>query len=181
MDIRTTEGEDGFALIELLVCLAILALVGAATIGAVAAVARNAVPNVTRDAALMVAENTLVRARAAAAYVPQSNGAAPVDPAAANLINAQPQQFTAGAQLRASDICGSHLQSRMLRFPVATSYAASVFTVRVTYPRNPCAAASDGTIASGDEASVTLSGTLAPPVYVPGHVITRTVGVPARM
>jgi prepilin-type N-terminal cleavage/methylation domain-containing protein len=181
VDIRTTEGEAGFTLIELVVCLAILAVVGAATIGAVAAVARNAVPNVTRDVALMVAENTLVRARAAAAYVPQATGAAPVDPATANLISAQPQQFTAGAQLRASDLCGSHQQSRTLRLAVATSYAANVFTVRVTYPRNPCAAAPGGAVGAADEASVTLSATLAPPLYVPGHVITRTVGVPARM
>jgi prepilin-type N-terminal cleavage/methylation domain-containing protein len=180
VDIRTTDGEAGFTLIELVVCLAIFAVAGAATIGAVAAVARNAVPNVTRDAALMVAENTLVRARAAAAYVPLASGVAPVDPVAANLITAQTQQFTAGARLRANDLCGSHQQSRTLRLPVTTSYASNIFTVRVTYPRNPCTASS-GVVSSADQAVLTLSTTLAPPLYVPGHVITRNVGVPARM
>lgn len=176
-----TEREAGFTLIELVVSLAIVAVVSAATIGAVAAVARNAVPNVARDAALMVAENTLVRARSAAAYVPQSTGAAPADPAAASLINAQPQQFIAGAQLRANNLCGGSQLVRTLRLPVATSYAANVFTVRVMYPRNPCSVGSNGAISSGDEAVLTLSTTLAPPVYVPGHVIPRAVGVPARM
>jgi hypothetical protein len=45
--------------------------------------------------------------------------------------------------------------------------------VTVRYPRDPCSATAD--------ASLTESETLAPPVYLPGHVIDRAIAVPARM
>jgi hypothetical protein len=167
-------------LIELVLCVAILALVGAATLGALAAVARNATPNVTRDAALMVAENALVRARAASAYVPIATGAAATDPAAAHLINAGSQQYVAGAQLRANDLCGSAGQVRTLQLAVTTRFAGNVFSVMVRYPRDPCATGTAGSSATYD-ASLTQSETLAPPLYLPGHVISRPVAVPARM
>lgn len=170
------ERQRGFALTELLVCVGLLALVGAATIGGVAAVAHGAMPNGTRDAAMMVAENALTRARAAAAYVPRGNGVAASDPGAAGLIAQRPSTFTAGAELRSSDVCGAKAPTMTLQLPVQTSYANGVFTVTVTYPRDPC-----GTIAASETRTVTLRETLPPPVYVPGHVIDRSVGVPARM
>jgi len=170
--IRTTEPEAGFTLIELVLCVAIIALAGAATLGALAAVARNATPGVTRDVALMVAENALARARAAAAYVPLGTGTAASDPAAAGLLNAGTQHYLGGAQVRGNDLCGADAV-RTLQLPVTTSYAANVFTVTVRYPRNPCTTTADATL--------TESETLAPPLYLPGHVVSRAVAVPARM
>jgi prepilin-type N-terminal cleavage/methylation domain-containing protein len=169
---RTIEPEAGFTLIELVICIAILALVGAATVGALAAVARNAMPNVTRDAALMVAENALVRARAAAVYVPLGTGVASSDPAAAHLLNVGALQYVAGASLQANERCGTG-GTHTLQFPVTTSYGSNVFTVTVRYPRNPCSTTNDETL--------TESETLAPPVYLPEHVVGRAVAVPARM
>lgn len=181
MAIRSIDGERGFALAELVVCLALLVIVGAATIGAVATVARGAMPNVTRDVAAMVAENALARARAAAAYVPQGTGAAPADAAGAGLLVNGTAAFTAGAELRAPSLCGAGHASRLLRLPVQTSYAGGVFTVAVTYPRDACRVGADGTIPSDVAMTLTVHESLSPPVYVPGHVIPRTVGVPARM
>lgn len=180
---RTTDGERGFTLIELVVCIALFALVSAATVGGVAVVLRNASPNGTRDVALMVLENTLARARVAAAYVPigTAMNTAPFDPAAANLLSVQPQAFTAGAQLRANGLCNSGGASLQLLLPVRTTYANSVLTVTVTYPRDPCRVAADGTIPSDDALTITQSETLSPPLYIPGHVLVRPVAVPARM
>ena len=71
----------------------------------------------------------------------------------------------------------------MLRLPVHTTYDAANqrFTVVVTYPRDPCAAASGGTIEPGNAATVTLGETLPPSVYPPGQTIHRDVPPPARM
>jgi prepilin-type N-terminal cleavage/methylation domain-containing protein len=168
----TIEREAGFTLIELVLCMAILALVGAATVGAFAAIARNAMPAVTRDAALMVAQNALVRARAAAAYAPVTMPGTPSDPVTANLLNAGTQQYIAGAQLLANDLCGTGTP-RTLQLPVTTNYAANVFTVTVRYPRNPCSSTNDATLSESE--------TLPPPLSLPEHGVARTVAVPARM
>ena len=180
---RTTDPECGFTLVELVVCVALFAIVSAATVGGVAVVLRNAMPNGTRDVAMMVLENTLARARAAAAYVPigTSSNTAPFDPAAANLVSSQPQAFTAGAELRSNNVCNGGTTSLRLLLPVQTTYANSVLTVTVTYPRDPCRVAADGTIPSDDALTITQSETLSPPLYIPGHVLVRPIGVPAKM
>ena len=179
----TRTAERGFTLLEVLVCVAILAIVSAATFGAFAAVARNATPGTARDVALMAGENALVRARAAVAYA-----ASPSQDASTMLAGRtwtlQPgaTEYVAGAQLRAGALCGS-AEPRTLRLPVAATYDAANerFTVVVTYPRDPCRVASDGTIPPGNAATVTLAETLPPSVYPPGQTIHRDVAPPARM
>jgi type II secretion system protein I len=175
--------ERGFTLLELALCVAILALAGAAAVGAFAAVARNASAGASRDVALMVAENALARARAAVAYASsasQDGTALLADRSWA--LTPGSASFVAGAQLRASAQCGSN-GPQILRLPVTTTYDAANqrFTAVVTYPRDPCADASGGTIASGDTATVTLSETLPPSAYPPGQMIHRDVPPPARM
>lgn len=165
--------ERGFALAELVVCVGLLAIASAATLGAVAAVARRAQPSAVRDAAAMVAENALARARAAAAYVPIGSGVAASDAAAAGLIAAGTSSFVAGAELRAPAACGA-ASPPVLRLPVTTAYQGGVFHVTVAYPRDPCDP-------NGATLALTLRATLAPPLYAPGHVVPRPVGVPARM
>lgn len=175
--------ERGFTLLELLICMAILALVSASTLGAFAAVARNAATGSARELALMVGENALVRARAAIAYAssPAQDGAALIGDRSWGLVPG-PSSYVAGAQLRAAAPCGAQA-ALLLKLPVATAYDAPSerFTVVVTYPRDPCRAASEGAIAPDNAATVTLAETLPPSVYPPGQVLRRTVAPPARM
>ena len=179
----TRTAERGFTLLEVLVCVAILALASAATFGAFAAVARNATPGTGRDVALMAGENALARARAAVAYA-----SSPAQDASALLagrswaLRPGETDYVVGAQLRAGALCGD-AAPRTLRLPVAATYDAANerFTVVVTYPRDPCRVASDGAIPPGDAATVTLAETLPPSVYPPGQSIHRDVAPPARM
>jgi prepilin-type N-terminal cleavage/methylation domain-containing protein len=175
--------ERGFTLLELTVCVGILALASAAALGAFAALARNAAPGATRDAALMVGENVLTRARAAVAYASsavQDGPALQADRSWALVPGSS--SFVAGAQLRASAPCGANA-ARALQLPVTTTYDAvnERFSVVVTYPRDPCRVAPDGTIPGDDAATVTLVETLPPSAYPPGQTIHRDIAVPARM
>jgi prepilin-type N-terminal cleavage/methylation domain-containing protein len=179
----TRTGERGFALLEVLVCVGLLAIASAATMGALAALARNAGPAAARDAALMIAENTVARARAAIAYAssPSQDGPALLADRSWGLHPGE-SDFVAGAQLQAAALCGSGAPLTV-KLPVAATYDASNerFTVVVTYPRDPCRVAGDGSMAIGDTATVTLTQTLAPSVYPPGQVVHRDVQPPARM
>ncbi len=170
-------GERGFTLLELTICVGILAAVSAATAGAFAALAHSTAPPAARDAALDVAENALARARAAAAYAPS---AASADRTWALVPGTT--QSVAGGQLVGAAPCGSPAP-RALALPTSTTFDPSQqrFTVVVTYPRDACAVAPDGSIAPANAASVTLSGTLPPPVYAPGTTVYRDVATPARM
>ncbi len=178
----TRTAERGFTLLEVLLCVAMLAVASAAMVGAFAAVARNATPGTTRDVALMVGENTLARARAAVAYASSpSQDASTLLAARTWALHPGETDFVAGAQLRAGASCGA--QARTLRLPVAATYdaASERFTVVVTYPRDPCRVASDGTIPPDTAATVTLAETLPPSAYQPGQTIHRDVAPPARM
>jgi prepilin-type N-terminal cleavage/methylation domain-containing protein len=175
--------ERGFTLLELAVCVAVIAMASAAALGAFAAVARNATPGAARDAALMVAENALARARAAAAYAPSSAPDASAMLADRSWALAPGEtRYVAGAQLRANALCGASEGVR-LRLPVVAAYdvASARFTVAVSYPRDPCRVAADGAIADGGAATLTLGETLPPPVYAPGATIRRDIAPPARM
>lgn len=178
----TRTAERGFTLLEVLVCVAVLAIASAATAGAFAALARNATPGTARDVALMAAENALARARAAVAYAssPAQDASALL---AARTWALRPGEtgYVAGAQLRAGT-CGD-AAPRTLRLPVAAAYDPPTerFTVVVTYPRDPCRVGSDGSIPADDAATVTVAQTLPPSVYPPGEPIHRDVAPPARM
>jgi prepilin-type N-terminal cleavage/methylation domain-containing protein len=179
----TRTDERGFTLLELVVCVAVIALASAAAFGAFAAVARNATPGTARDVALMVAENALARARAAAAYAPASAPDATALLADRSWALAPGEtRYTAGAQLRANALCGAS-EALSLRLPVVAAYdvASARFTVVVTYPRDVCRVAPDGTIADGNSATLTLGETLPPPAYAPGATIHRDIAPPARM
>jgi prepilin-type N-terminal cleavage/methylation domain-containing protein len=172
----TPTAERGFTLLELLLCVGLLAAASAATAGALAAVARNAGPAVTRDAALMVAENALVRARAAVAYASSPSQDGPVlltDRSWALVPGAA--RYVAGAQLDATGACGAGAPL-VVRLPVTTTYdpASERFTISVTYPRNPCRS-------DAETLTLDLTETLPPSAYPPGQTIHRDVSTPARM
>jgi type II secretion system protein I len=176
-------GERGFTLLEVVVCMGVFALASAATLGAIPALVQNAAPRTSRDLALMVGENALTRARAAVAYAssPAQDGAALLMDRTWALV-AGTTSTVAGAELRAPAACGGSAP-RSLSLPVTTTYDAATerFTVVVTYPRDPCRVAPDGTIPPDDAASVTLAETLPPSVFPPGQVLRRDVMPPARM
>ena len=181
--VSTRTDERGFTLLELLLCVGLLALASAAALGACAGVARNAAPGATRDVALMVGENALARARAALAYAssPAQDGTALLADRSWALVPGS-SAYVAGAQLRSSALCGSDVP-RVVQLPVATAYDAQNerFAVVVTYPRDPCRVAADGTIPDDDAATVTLAETLPPSAYPPGQVVHRDIAPPARM
>jgi prepilin-type N-terminal cleavage/methylation domain-containing protein len=175
--------ERGFSLLEVVVCAALFALASAATAGVVAAVARSAAAPAARDAALMVAENALVRARAAVAYAssPDQDGSLLLAGRAWGLVDGT-TTFTAGAEIRAPAPCGGNVPLR-LALPVTTTFDSSSqrFSVTVTYPRDPCAVAAGGAIDPDNAADVTIAETLPPSVYPPGQELLRNVMTPARM
>jgi len=176
-------GDRGFTLLEVVVCMGVLALTSAATLGAIAALVQNAAPRAPRDLALMAGENALARARAAVAYAssPAQDGTALLSYRTWALA-AGATSTLAGAELRAPAACGGSAP-RTLTFPLTTTYDAATerFTVVVTYPRDPCRVAADGTIPPDDAASITLAETLPPSVFPPGQVLRRDVMPPARM
>jgi prepilin-type N-terminal cleavage/methylation domain-containing protein len=179
----TRTAERGFTLLELMMCVAVLALASAAAVGAFAAVARNATPGAARDVALMVAENALARARAAVAYSPPSPDDARALLADRSWALAPGQtRYAAGAELRANALCGTSAALR-LRLPVVATYDAPSerFTVVVTYPRDPCRVSAEGVIPDDDAATVTLAQTLPPSAFAPGRLIRRDIAPPARM
>lgn len=166
--------ERGFTLLELTVCVAILALASAAAVGSVAAVVRGARPQAARDAALMVAENALARARAASAYLPPSGTPAANVQSLTWALQAGTTTYGAGAKLLGPALCGTNAPL-VLTLPVSVTYdGAQTVRVTVTYPRDPCAAAAGS-------ASISLSAILPPPVFAPGTRLTRTIAPPARM
>ncbi len=168
--------ELGFTLLELLVCVFLLAIVGTATAGAFAAVARNAAGGQTRAAALMVAENAIARARAVTAYAqsPDPSAVAAMTTDRSWALVAGTQAFTAGAELRAPAQCGGNAPLQV-KLPVTTAYdpAQQAFSVTVGYPSTPCGAQPDR--------SLTLRAVLPPSVYAPGQDVALPVDVPARM
>ena len=172
-------GERGFTLLELLVCAGVLAFTVAATAGAFAALARGAAPPVMRDVAASAAENALARARAAVAYAPQGG---PTALGRTWGLLAGTTQSTAGAEIDAPAACGVATPV-VIALPMSATYdpMQERFSVTVTYPRDPCAAAAGGTIASGNAATLTVSETLPPSVYAPGTAVYRDVATPARM
>jgi len=178
----TRTGERGFTLLELLVCMAIVAAASAATLGAFAALARNATPDTVRDVALMTAENALARARAAVAYASSSSqdGTALIGDRGWALVPGE-MRYVAGARLRPGS-CGNSAPAA-LQLPVVTTYdsRSERFTVTVTYPRDPCRVASDGTIPADVAATVRLAQTLPPSAYPPGQMVHRDISPPARM
>jgi len=179
----TRTAERGFTLLEVLVCVGVLVAAGAASAGAFAAVAREATPGTVRDLALMAGENALARARAAVAYAssPSADGTTLLADRSWGLIPGQ-TDLVAGGELQAPATCGTSAPL-VLRLPIAATYDATTqrFTVVVTYPRDPCALAGDGSIPAGDAQTLTLGETLPPSVYPPGQTLTRAVATPARM
>jgi prepilin-type N-terminal cleavage/methylation domain-containing protein len=172
-----TDGERGFTLLELVVCVGVFAAIALGALALLPALARNAQAGLVRDAALETARNALERARAAAAYYPP----ALVGDAAARAVATADHRwalaaqagFRSAARLRAAP-CGATASDPDVPLAVATSYDAPSdrLTVTVTYPHDPCAN-------DGRTETVTLSSVLAPAQYAPQTQLTTPIGDPA--
>lgn len=151
----------------MVVCAGIIAIVGTATLGVIAALAKSAEPGLTRDLALMTAQNVLERARAAAAYLPPqvyTNTQNPNDLRTRTkgwVLNAA-AQFTAHGRMPGTTCDGRPNRPADVALAVTTAYDGNtnVFSVTVTYPRNPCIAQ--------QTASVVVQEALPPSVLLPG-------------
>ena len=167
--------ERGFTLLEVVCCVAIVAIAAAATLGAVAGITRNAENGATRDVAMMVAENAMARARAATAYVPQAQPSPEAASQTATWALGASASYSAGGLVLGPMLCGTG--SANVQLPVSTAYDSThnTFTVTVTYPRNPC-------VPTGPTSTVTLAQTLPYASYVPGKTtLVRTIPPPANM
>jgi hypothetical protein len=173
----TTTAEAGFALVELLVCVALLLLGAVSALGLVPVLARASSAGVVRAAALDVARNALERARAAASYVPAPLAADPTARRAAAADHAwalaPAASYAAAARIR-SPLCGNAAGGEVpLSVEARYDAVADRITVAVSYPRDPCAADSP-------VERVALAATLLPAAYAPGTRIDVPIADPAR-
>lgn len=179
---RARRDERGFTLIEVMVCVAVLVVVIGGTLGMFAAIAQRAQPDRTRDLALMVAQNTLVRARSAASYAPASLPNTNVATlgtfidSRAWVLPIGTHTFTQNVPLiSATSLCGS-ISPANVALTVTTDYEetgsplARRFSVSVAYPVNPCTADVKQTVTIGEEIP-TVS-------FVPGTRVTQAVAPP---
>ena len=171
-----TDGERGFTLLELVVCVGLFAAIGIGALALLPALARNAQAGIVRDAALETARNALERARAAAAYYPP----ALVGDAATRAVTTADHRWALAAQASAPSAarlrpapCGAAVANADIPLAVASSYDAPSdrLTVTVTYPHDPCAS-------GGPSDTVSLSTVLAPAQYAPQTQLTTAIGDP---
>lgn len=174
-------GEFGFALIEVIVAAGLVALALSFTLGAVLTLARLPSERSNRALALRVAQNLLVRARAAGAYYPR-----PADPLAtlppqyadpSNLPLAPSSSYALDVERPIPQPAGTpspqmvHLQVRTTFVPDARADGfAGTFSVRVDYPN----------AGENRAGSIELSTDLAAPSFTPGTRVGTSIQEPMR-
>jgi prepilin-type N-terminal cleavage/methylation domain-containing protein len=174
-------GEHGFTLVEVLVSVGLVALALAGTLGA--AVALSMLPSERGDRALAlgVAQNLLVRARAASAYYPRpSDPQATLSPQYADSANLplEPSSSYDVEVGRAVPQPTGTPTIENVRLHVRTAFVpdrpsdgfAGTFSVAVDYPIA-------GAPAAG---TVQLSTELAAPSFVPGTRVGTNIQEPMR-
>jgi prepilin-type N-terminal cleavage/methylation domain-containing protein len=163
--------DRGFSLIELVVVVGLVVIVTTATIGLIASISKRAEPDINRDLAMMTAQNTLERARAAAAYFPLAQSQAESD-AVAQVASSQDKSFILDTNKSFSvsvplptSTCGVNNGAvTAISLNVTTTLNVDVFDVKVTYPTAAC---SPNAVTN----TVELSETMPVSSYIPGtHV-----------
>ena len=173
-------GQEGFSLIETLVAVALVTLALSGTFGAILAFALLPREHANRALALQVAQNLLVRARAASAYYPrQPDPSATLAPGyadPANLPLTPASSYDLEAERAVPQPTGTPTLER-IRLHVRTTFTpdrpnagyAGTFSVAVDYP-----------LAGTRTGSVQLSTDLAAPSFVPGTRVGTSVQEPMR-
>ncbi len=171
-----TSAEDGFTLIELVVCVALLVLGIVVALNLFATVVRHSQDGIMRDAALAVAHNAVERSMAAAAYLPADAGSSSTTQAAevSNhgwALSATPATYNASVRINRATC--SQPAPFDVALPVTVTYTQATDTLLVTvqYPPDPC----DTTTLQ----SVALTQVLPPAQYAPGTQIVTPIDDPA--
>jgi type II secretory pathway pseudopilin PulG len=171
------DGEAGFGLLELVVCVALLVMGSVLALALLPGLARASQAATMRAAATDVARNALERARAAAAYYPPPAVADATSRAAATAGHGWafvPAASDVAAVRVERGLCGSAATSTDVPVSVATAYdePSDTLTVTVTYAPDPCVA--------GTTAAVTVSAQLAPASYAPQTELDAAIADPAQ-
>jgi type II secretory pathway pseudopilin PulG len=168
--------EDGFGLLELVVCVALLVAGCVSALALLPVLARNAQAQMMRDAATGVARNAIERVRAATAYYPAAGVADPTVRAVTTSnhawVLAPAAGYTAAVRVQHA-LCGAAAGTTDVPLAVALSYDApsDTLTVAVSYPPDPCAPAASAT--------VSLTAQLAPSAYAPQTQLPVAIADPA--
>jgi prepilin-type N-terminal cleavage/methylation domain-containing protein len=160
--------EEGFTLIEVVVCVALMVAACVAGLGVLPTLAHASQDDVLRDAATTIARTAIDRARAVAAYYP----AAGYQPNHAYAFNPT-STYTAAAHVHRA-FCGGSGTTTDVAMIVQLAYDATTDTVtaNVQYPRSPC----DPTTTR----NVNINAQLMPSLLQPGTAITTTIGDPTQ-
>jgi type II secretory pathway pseudopilin PulG len=159
--------EGGFALVEVVVCVALLVAACVAALGVLPGLIRASQSDLLRDAARNLGTAAIERVRAATAYAP-ATGAAPNH---AYALKASASYIATAHVHRA--LCGGAQPATDVPMNVQMTYdaAADDVTVTVDYPRNACD--------PGVRANVVVSAQLAPSALVPGTTTITPIDDPA--
>jgi type II secretory pathway pseudopilin PulG len=160
--------EEGFGLIEVVICVAVMIAACVAGLGVVPALARASQEGVLRDAATTIARAAIDRARAATAYYPPG-GYEPTHTYALNPSVA----YTAEAHVHRG-FCNPGQTTTNVAMNVRVTYdaASDAVTAAVSYPRDAC----DPTMQS----EVTVTAQLTPSALAPGTTMVTPIGDPAQ-
>jgi type II secretory pathway pseudopilin PulG len=176
-DARGKTAEAGFGLLELIVCVA-LALIGSVlALALLPSLGRASQAQLLRGAATGIARNAIERARAAAAYYPAAGVADATARVATTAdhawVLAPTASYVAAARVHRA-FCGTAAATTDVPMTVNLTYDApsDTLTVAVSYPPDPCAAAT--------QATVSLAAQLAPAAYAPQTRLSQAVDDPAR-
>jgi prepilin-type N-terminal cleavage/methylation domain-containing protein len=162
------ERDAGFTLVEVVVCVALLAAACVASVSVLPTLVRASQSGVMRDAATNLARTALERVRAATSYYPASGYSADHSYALAPSAS-----YVAAVRVHRG-WCDSAQTSAVVAMTVSLAYdaASDTVTATVAYPRTAC----QTTVLD----RVALSAQLAPSALAPGTPVTAAIGDPAR-
>lgn len=150
--------EAGFSLIEVVLCVGLLAAGAVAALGVLPSLVRASQQELVRSAAAQTARNAIERVRAAVAYYPANAGIGDVTSTSGHAWAFDPRgsaTYVSAAHVHRS-LCGSATSGSDVPMPVTIAFDAPSDTVRVTvsYPADPCGAGGKATIAMSARLSV---------------------------